>query len=49
MLLRSCGGGVREPRAEDRWGLLLYGEEDQGLELCLASETEATKILSRAG
>ncbi len=45
MLLRSSGGGVREPRAEDRWDLLLYGEEDQGLKLRTTSKTEATEIL----
>ncbi len=49
MFLRSSGGGVRGPRAEDRWDLLLYGEEDQGLRLRTTSNTEATEILFRAG
>ncbi len=45
MLLRSSGGRVRGPRAEDRRGLLLYGEENQGLKLRTTSKTEATEIL----
>ncbi len=31
------------------FALLLYGEEDQGLELRTTSKTEATKIFLRAG
>ncbi len=45
MLIRSSWGGVRGPRAEDRRDLLLYGEEDQGLELRTTSKTEAIEIL----
>ncbi len=33
----------------DRWDLLFYGEEDQGLELRTTCKTEATKIFLRAG
>jgi hypothetical protein len=45
-VLQACMRAWRtQPRAADRWDLLLYGEENESLGLRTTSETEATEIL----